>query len=75
MHMVAARLGCQSAMVGLGWANSCVSLVVAAVMRKLCCAKFGPTNPAACSADQIELQRLLLGVILGQICGGESNFA
>ena len=23
MHMVAARLGCQSAMVGTGWANSC----------------------------------------------------
>ena len=23
MHMVAARLGCQSAMVGSGWANSC----------------------------------------------------
>ena len=25
MHMVAARLGCQSAMVGTGWANSCPS--------------------------------------------------
>ena len=25
MHMVAARLGCQSAMVGIGWANSCPS--------------------------------------------------
>ena len=24
MHMVAARLGCQSAMVGTGWANSCL---------------------------------------------------
>ena len=24
MHMVAARLGCQSAMVGTGWANSCM---------------------------------------------------
>ena len=23
MHMVAARLGCQSAMVGTGWANYC----------------------------------------------------
>ena len=23
MHMAAARLGCQSAMVGTGWANSC----------------------------------------------------
>ena len=23
MHMVAARLGCQSAMVGIGWANCC----------------------------------------------------
>ena len=23
MHMVAARHGCQSAMVGTGWANSC----------------------------------------------------
>ena len=23
MHRVAARLGCQSAMVGTGWANSC----------------------------------------------------
>ena len=23
MHMVAARLGCKSAMVGTGWANSC----------------------------------------------------
>ena len=23
MHMVAARLGCQSAMVGTGWVNSC----------------------------------------------------
>ena len=23
MHMVAARLGCQRAMVGTGWANSC----------------------------------------------------
>ena len=45
------------------------------MMLKLCCAKFGPTNPAACSADQIESQGLLLGVILGQICGGELNFA
>ena len=26
MHMVAARLGCQSAMVGTGWANSCPGL-------------------------------------------------
>ena len=23
MHMVAARLGCQSAMIGSGWVNSC----------------------------------------------------
>ena len=27
MHMVAARHGCQSAMVGTGWANSCLDIV------------------------------------------------